>query len=69
MDEYELLARAHKELPPRVCDKILWVYDRRHFDVISVAFRAVDGSEKHIDISRKDWLNDAAVARLCLECL
>lgn len=55
-------------LPDSVYRKIFYVHERVHWDEIEVRFEKSDRTWHVVRIPKDQWLNDATIARLCLEC-
>jgi hypothetical protein len=73
MNEAErLLQQLVSVLPPKLGAQVYWVYPQKHWDYVLVCFRipcappAADRSYT-VKIPKTDWLNDVAIARICLE--
>ena len=66
MNEVELWQQLGKVLPPRVHAQIHWVHERIYWSDFEISFRTHQGY-KIVRIPKGHWLNDAAIARLCLE--
>ena len=69
MDSVDLWNHTHRLLPESVHAKIYYVHHRVHWNQIEVCFHKPGQQKGHVvRIPKEDWLNDAAIARLCLEC-
>lgn len=72
MVEDLLYGQLAKRLPESVLRKIYYAHDRVHWDQIEVCFYVWHAdylkSYHTVRIDKADWLNDASIARLCLEC-
>jgi hypothetical protein len=73
MNEEKMQAGLREVLPPRLFDRVAWVFERQYWDTIVVAFY-IDpalgvrlANIKIVNIPKADWLNDAAIARICFE--
>lgn len=64
LNNTQLCEDLRKALPASVFAKIESVYGRIHWPHVDVWF---DNSHQ-LRIRKADWLNAAAIARICLEC-
>jgi hypothetical protein len=66
MNEVDLWQQLTKAIPASLCPKIAYVFKRKYWTGIEVGFYTGRGVHVVV-ISEDDWLNDATIARLCLE--
>ncbi len=65
----QLQRELQRALPVKLYNQVHWVIERKHWQDIEVAFFQLDAPPKIVHIDKEDWLNDVAIARICLEAM
>jgi hypothetical protein len=67
MNEVYLWHQLTKAIPASVCSKIAYVFERQYWPEVEVGFYTGRSVLHVVVIPKNEWLNDATIARLCLE--